>query len=90
MTQTNPTEVVVELVVHHGDYYAEFFGFGVTPLEAAAEAARQTSYAAELFNKSDSHYETRSKFRDSMSDTLAAGQVYRGYGWCSFKVLGVA
>lgn len=80
-------EVTVQLTVHHGEYYAVFTGKAADVLGAAAQAAAQTTYAANLFDPKDYMFEARAKFRSELLTTLEAGERYRGYGWNTFEVV---
>lgn len=78
------TAVIVKNIVSHGDYFAEFYGSGATILEAAADAARQSTYSDDLFDITDSYYERRAEFRDKLAADLEAGMAYTGFGWNTF------
>lgn len=84
---TTNTDVTVRLLVHHGDYRAEFFGTGATVMDAAQAAAAQTSYAKDLFTLDSGFYQARQKFRDELSYALENYEEYRGYGWNTFSVV---
>jgi homoserine kinase len=79
--------VVVEVEVNHGDYQAAFHGSGPTILAAAEDAARKSSYSIGLFDAADSFYAPRAKYRDELSAALAQGAIYRGFGWCNFRLV---
>lgn len=85
--QDAPLTFTVELLVHHGYYKETFTGTGWSILEAAKEAARQTTYASDLFDESSPYYATRERFREDLAVALVQGQEYRGYGWNTFKVV---
>jgi len=78
----------VELLVHHGNYRATFTGTGATILEAAENAARQSSYASGLFDRIDGLYGVRAEYRAALAEALANGEEYRGFGWNTFKLVG--
>ena len=83
-TATEARTIVVKNIVCHGDYREEFYGSGATILEAAADAARQSTYAEDLFDATDSYYERRAEFRDKLATDLEAGLAYTGFGWNTF------
>lgn len=84
-TITEPrTESLVKVEVHHGDYRESFYGSGASILEAAEDAARQSSYSMGLFDLTDHLYESRAPYRDELQAKLEAGETYRGFGWCDF------
>lgn len=85
VTATEARTIVVKNIVSHGDYRAEFYGSGVTILEAAADAARQSTYSADLFDPSDSYYERREPFREKLGSDLERGFAYTGFGWNTFS-----
>jgi len=82
---TDSRRHVVALTVNHGDYNHMFLGRGPDILSAAEDAALQTSYAADLFDRNDPHYDSRNKFREELHAALTAGKPYRGFGWCTFE-----
>ena len=77
--------VVVKVAINHGDYRAEFYGSGSTVLEAAKEAAGQSSYSTDLFDEASNFYESRARYRAGLELALNHGEVYRGFGWCDFS-----
>ena len=77
-------EIQVNNFVSHGDYHKVFKGYGATVLEAAEDAARQSSYAYALFDPSDSYYERRADFRAKLEADLEVGIAYTGFGWMHF------
>jgi len=77
----------VEILVHHGDYKATFTGTGSSILEAAEEAASQTTYADGLFDTTSSYYGERAVLRTALEAALRDGRSYTGYGWTTFKLI---
>ncbi len=77
-------EFQVNNIVSHGDYYKVFKGYGATLLEAAEDAARQSSYSCDLFDSSDSYYERRADLRAKLAESLEVGMAYTGFGWNTF------
>lgn len=77
-------EFQVNNFVCHGDYRKHFKGYGATLLEAAEDAARQSSYAYDLFDPSDSRYERRAELRAKLAADLEVGIAYTGFGWNTF------
>lgn len=85
---TEARTIVVKNIVCHGDYREEFYGSGATILEAAADAARQSTYSADLFDISDRLYEGRSGYRDELHEKLSNREAYMGFGWNTFTRIG--
>lgn len=83
------TRKLVKMAVSHGEYREDFYGDGDTLLEAAEDAAKQSTYSQALFDITDNRYAARQKFRDELILKLAAGEPYRGYSWCTFTAVAV-
>lgn len=88
ITQTTTDLYTVELFVHYGDDKATFVGTGATPLEAAEDAANQTSYASGLFDENSSYYEERGVIRTALEAAFLSGRTYAGFGWNTFTLVG--
>lgn len=84
-TEKTSSAIIVAVDISHGDYRASFYGSGPTLLEAAEEAAQQSTYSMGLFDITDRFYASRAKYRADLTDTLTQGGVYRGFGWCNFR-----
>ena len=77
----------VTVLVHHGDYRAEFVGHGNTLEGAVEDAASQSAYSDGILPDHGhwgQFWEVRSGLYATLLSTLRGGEEYSGFGWCTF------
>ena len=75
----------VTVLVHHGDYRAEFVGEASTLEGAVIRAGAQSSYSIGIVPGHWGQFEeAREPMWQTLLSTLRDGQEYRDFGWCTF------